>query len=397
MTLSIQTDVIIIGGGIAGLWTLNRLRNEGFNSHLLEKEKLGQGQTICSQGMIHGGIKYSLSGMLTSASSAIADMPGYWKACIAGDGDIDLRDCNLLSEQYYMWPKNNIRSRLNAFLGSKTLEGRVTKVEPGEYPDFFKYNIPGPLYKLQDIVLDVPSLLSCLSSKQHEYIHKIDWTDNSIIMSDDGNISGIRINNETIVTAKKYILCAGKGAGTLLKQCAVHNIDMQLRPLQMVYVKHNIQFPLYVHCVSDQLSMTPELTITTHTDKDKNSVWYLGGELAEAGANMEKEQLILHTRKKLSELFPWCDFSQAEFNSFHIDRAEEKQPGKKRPDTESLINQGNLMVSWPTKLTLAPNLANTIVQTLKQEITATKADSQNSDLSFLPSPEVAVPPWEQQP
>ena len=48
--------IIIIGGGIAGLWMLNRLRAEGYDVMLLEKNQLGAGQTIASQGMIHGGI-----------------------------------------------------------------------------------------------------------------------------------------------------------------------------------------------------------------------------------------------------------------------------------------------------------------------------------------------------
>ena len=70
-----QFDAIILGGGIAGLWLLSLLRNQGFEAILLEKESLGSGQTFASQGMIHGGIKYSLAGAMTGASESIADMP----------------------------------------------------------------------------------------------------------------------------------------------------------------------------------------------------------------------------------------------------------------------------------------------------------------------------------
>ena len=65
-----QFDAIILGGGIAGLWLLSLLRNQGYEAILLEKEGLGSGQTFASQGMIHGGIKYSLAGAMTGASES---------------------------------------------------------------------------------------------------------------------------------------------------------------------------------------------------------------------------------------------------------------------------------------------------------------------------------------
>ena len=40
--------------------------------------------------MIHGGIKYTLSGALNKASETIADMPDYWQRCLGGQGDVDL-------------------------------------------------------------------------------------------------------------------------------------------------------------------------------------------------------------------------------------------------------------------------------------------------------------------
>ncbi|MEC8427025.1 MAG: FAD-dependent oxidoreductase, partial [Pseudomonadota bacterium] len=60
----IQLDIAVIGGGIAGLWLLNRLQREGYHCALFESEALGSDQSVASQGMIHGGIKYTLSGAL---------------------------------------------------------------------------------------------------------------------------------------------------------------------------------------------------------------------------------------------------------------------------------------------------------------------------------------------
>ena len=40
-----QLDVVIFGGGIAGLWALDELTDRGYRAALLEAGKLGQGQT----------------------------------------------------------------------------------------------------------------------------------------------------------------------------------------------------------------------------------------------------------------------------------------------------------------------------------------------------------------
>ena len=42
----LHTDIAIIGGGVAGLWTLNQLRNRGYSAVLFEQQALGSCQTI---------------------------------------------------------------------------------------------------------------------------------------------------------------------------------------------------------------------------------------------------------------------------------------------------------------------------------------------------------------
>ena len=97
-----SVDSVIIGGGIAGVWLLRLLSQNGYNAILLEQDALGSGQTLSSQGMIHGGLKYALSGLLSKESEAIAEMPRRWKQCLySKNGEIDLRKVTLLSQDYY--------------------------------------------------------------------------------------------------------------------------------------------------------------------------------------------------------------------------------------------------------------------------------------------------------
>ena len=75
MTLSYSTDIVVFGGGVAGLWLLNRLRSEGYGAILFESDSLGCGQTVASQGIIHGGLKYALKGSLKGSANVLANMP----------------------------------------------------------------------------------------------------------------------------------------------------------------------------------------------------------------------------------------------------------------------------------------------------------------------------------
>ena len=158
---TLQIDVAIIGGGVAGLWALNLLRGEGYSAALFEESALGSIQTIASQGMIHGGIKYALGGTLTPVAAAVAAMPAVWRDCLAGRGAVDLRGCRLLSEGCYLWSSGSLSSKLSGLLASKLLSGRVQALQPGAYPAPLRHpDFRGSVYRLSDPVLDVSSLLT---------------------------------------------------------------------------------------------------------------------------------------------------------------------------------------------------------------------------------------------
>lgn len=391
--MRIRKDIVIFGGGIAGLWLLNRLRNEGFDAVLLEQSALGAGQSVASQGMIHGGMKYALAGKLTGASEAIADMPRLWRDCIAGTGEVDLRGTPLLSDTYYMWPRESLRSRFNAFLGSKAVRGKVDSVPEAELPAFFRGRIKGPLYRLQDIVLNVPALLQKLADNMQGHIFRIDWSATRIEAAAGGGIAALHLPAGQVLEAALFVSTSGEGSEFFLQQLQPQGVAMQRRPLQMVVLKHQLRDPVFVHCVSDQLTATPELTITTHPCQDGSTAWYLGGELAEAGARMSSEALLAATQRKLAELFPWCDFSGARFHSFHINRAEARQPDGKRPDTPSVLGTANLLYCWPTKLTLAPDLAQRVLREVRARGLQPSRASGDT-LQGLAVPDIAAAPWD---
>lgn len=396
----IQLDVAVLGGGIAGLWLTNRLQAAGYDVALFEARALGGVQSIASQGMIHGGIKYSLGGQLSGASAILAEMPNRWRASLAGEGEIDLSQTRLLSEEFHLWSTGSIASKLQTMLASRTLQGRVSALSRDEFPDLLKNpRFAGKVYQLDELVLDLPSLVANLANNARRHLAKIDLSSTRLALNDHGQVSIMLETPEgpLEVQARKVILAAGRGNAALLAQLNLTEPRMQIRPLQQVMVKHSHPELFYGHCLG--LGAGPRLTISSHPMTDGQQVWYLGGRLAELGAGLSPSALISHARKELAELLPWVDLSQARWACLTVERAEARQHNMNRPDGPSLIaapNTQNLAVAWPTKLTLAPHLADMALNSLRCAGLEPSGTKQSQLLNErLGSPSIAFPPWEQ--
>lgn len=398
MTQRYSTDIVIFGGGIAGCWLLNKLVNEGYNAILIEQGELGGGQTFASQGIIHGGLKYALNGALTGATNAIASMPKRWRESLAGTADVDLRGVKVLSENYYMWSNAGIRSKLKTFLGSKSLRGRVESVAQHEYPEFFAAATnAGTLYKLPDFVIETESLLAKLVNAQRQRIFQASDDQIEFHRSSAGLVCSITVKTAAehfIIDTQRTILAAGKGNQSLIDSAGLRLIKMQLRPLNMVYLKSKRLTPVYLHCIGDSFSLTPKLTITSHTDADENIVWYLGGEIAESGVNKSSGAQVDASKKLLADLFPWLDLSDAVWDCLAVDRAEPAVSSNFRPDDAFSAEEDGVIVAWPTKLTLAPSLGDRVTTLLKNSnILPTLSPNKAEQFTGLERPKIAVAPW----
>ena len=389
----LQADIAIIGGGIAGLWTLNQLRNRGFNAVLFEQEALGSYQTVGSQGMIHGGIKYALSGAWSGSSEAISAMPAIWRSCLSGEGKVDLRDCKVLSEDFYLWSHTGLTSRVSSFFASKMLRGRVEKLARADYPEPLRSpKFKGQAYRLIDLVLDVPSLVAALARQHAEAIFKIDWTSASLVARDR---QAVICGAGWELQAKQVILTAGAGNEALVLALGGSEPAMQRRPLQQVFMKHEYQAPFYAHCTGG--SAAPRLTISSHRTLEGEPVWYLGGDLATEGADSEPEALITKGKSEIAALLPWIDFGQCHWRTLRLDRREPRQSALLRPDSAFVGAEDSVdkaLVAWPTKLSLSPNLADEIDDALaRRGITAGPA-TDLSPLQTLDRPGIAPAYWD---
>lgn len=413
MATQVSSQIAIVGGGIAGLWLLNRLRLAGYDAVLFEKNALGSGQTLASQGIIHGGLKYALNGVLNPASSAIANMPERWRKCLDATGEVDLRNTTVLSPHYYMWSSGSVRSRLKTFLGSKALHGRIDALPTDQYPEFLRNirsertSTKGTLYKLNDFVIDTPSLIRNLAHNNIEHIFKC----HDVRLQQENNMQTLIVDDSygssVSVNADKIILCAGEGNESLLEsqRGLSPGTQMQRRPLHMVAIKTDYPHPAYMHCIGNSFGMTPRLTITAHPcEKSEGSnaqqwVWYLGGEIAETGINRDTETQLAFAFKELASLLPWLDFTRAQGYTFLINRAEPRIHNLQRPDNAYVEQCNNVLVCWPTKLSLCPNLGDQVMSFLTNTL-PTPASQINESASgtqlaiHFSRPDFALPAWE---
>jgi len=385
-----QVDIAIIGGGIAGLWLLAQLREHGYDAVLIESSALGAGQTLCAQGIIHGGTKYSLHGQFSTSAAAIADMPALWRRCMAGAGEIDLRGARLLAEHQYLWATQAPTSRLAAFFASKLMRGRVEKVAGStalDMPAALQHpRFRGTAYQLDEPIVAVDSVLAVLAER---YQAALLASQGPAILKADGSLTLHHPDGlPRVIRPALTVFTAGAG------NAGLPWASLQLRPLHMVLARGTaLPGLLYAHCLG--ASDLPRLTVTSHYDAQGRLIWYLGGALAEEGVARDRAAQIRATRRELRTLLPWVDWNAVQFATFTVQRAEARQADGRRPSGPGVFRDGRVIAAWPTKMALAPLLARQI-EALLHDLGMRPRPRDLSLLAGWPRPALGVYPWDRE-
>ncbi|MAI41226.1 MAG: FAD-dependent oxidoreductase [Gammaproteobacteria bacterium] len=381
----IKTDIAIVGGGITGLWLHSLLKARGYQALLFEKSRLGSGQTLASQGMIHGGLKYNLDGVTGSASETISSMPDIWRACLSGESDVDLSDVGCVAWQYHIFSDGRFGNKLSAFLGSRALRGGPRMLSRRELPPPFNNDeFKGVVYEIPDLVLDTPSLIQTLAKTDRNDLIEAKA---SPIPQEGPGINSLILEDGTKIKAKYFIFAAGIGNEELIAESNI-SVATQRRGLHQVLVKGTLPF-LNGHAVSLRSKDKPRFTVTSYRMNSKTT-WYLGGDLAETGVERGSKDQIDFTKQELNQFLPSIDIETCEITTLRIERAEPRDRNKLRPDRPSCVRDGNVIVCWPIKLTLVPLLAEKVLA----QITLSSPNSGASDTSMLKKAQVGAYPWD---
>jgi len=390
---ALRADVVLLGGGIAALWTACRLRERGYATLLLTRGDLGSGQTLAAQGVIHGGLKYALGGKLTDSSEALAAMPERWETSLRGTGEIDLRGVDVLAESQILWSLPQVLSRVVTFFGGQALRNRAQRIPRKEYPaPFDTPAYRGTLFRIGERVVDPVSLVRVLAETCAEGSRRlpaVDW------VPGEPGVEAVNFRDRTgegvTLRARHWIFAAGAGNEELL--CAIGRSAprMQRRPLHQVVLRSPSLPPLFSVCFGS--GPKPPVVTTTHVDAEGERLWYVGGELAESGVNRSESEQIEASRDRFTELMPWRDWSDVTWSTLRVDRAEPDTGTGDRPPGAFCRTEGNVTTAWPTKLALAPDLADQVLESLEAAgVNPSGGDVLEVD---LPRPAVGRPPWEQ--
>ncbi|MCC7424503.1 MAG: FAD-dependent oxidoreductase [Planctomycetaceae bacterium] len=389
-----QCDVVIFGGGVAGLWLLDTLVERGQAAVLLEAGDLGSGQTVASQGIIHGGLKYTLQGLLTSSAANIAEMPGLWRECLHGRRTPDLSQTRVRSEHCHLWRTDSIASRMGMIGAKFGLRVAPQTVANDERPEALRH-CPGDVARLDEQVISPASLIANFAARHAGRLLKIDATAGLRFETTSQGVSRIHLArpdepHETLTFEPRFVvLTAGAGNAGLRDLVGLSSQAMQRRPLHMLMVRGRSLPVLNGHCVDGSRT---RVTVTSDVDSDGRTVWQVGGQIAEEGVTVDPRTLVERGRRELEAAIPRLELSQAEFATYRVDRAEAATSGGRRPETFQVLRDGNVFTAWPTKLVLAPVLAESLGATLASE----GRPSMSAFPSFAqwPVPTVALPPWE---
>ena len=387
-----QLDAVIIGGGVTGLWLLDEMLRRGCSVLLLEAGKLGSGQTVVSQGILHGGLKYTLQGLLTPAASAIREMPAVWRNCLSGKQSPALTGTRIRAEFCYLWRTESVSSRLGMIGAKFGLRVVPQSVPIQERPSVLKH-CPGTVARLEEQVISPAELIADLSGRNRDRLLKIDAEHGlAFEFEKPGLIRLIRItqpgsHQHMELKPKHVIFTAGAGNENLQRQAGLSSDVMQRRELHMVMLRGDLP-ALNGHCVDGAKT---RVTITSDINSSKQTVWQVGGQIAEQGVSREAKTLIAHTKSELESILPGLNLDDVEWATYRVDRAEAITSGGKRPETFQFVREGNTITAWPTKLVLAPKLAEVIAANIEPH---TIVETEHDALTGWPRPDVALPPWE---
>ncbi|MDP7069884.1 MAG: FAD-dependent oxidoreductase [Phycisphaerales bacterium] len=376
-----QLDALIVGGGISGLLTLEALHAKGCSAWLVEHRALGCGQTIWSQGIIHGGLKYALGGVAGAAARSVSGMPERWRSMLEGLAAPNLSGVALRADACAIWPWTSASSLAGLLAAKLALQTRPTRWAANERPPALA-KIAGQVLRVAEPVLEPASLLRVLGSMHASRLLL-------------GHVQGCReserhvevevaLGDHTIqIEAGHLVFLAGGGNAALRTMAGVDEVAMQTRGLRMVLARGSLPV-LNGHCIR---GTRPWLTITTAAHEADHRVWQIGGELAEWGATRSPADTIARAAAEVAQALPGVSMEGAQWSTYEAPRAEHVTAGGRRPDLPTVLEEGRVLTGWPTKLALAPLLADDIASRIAPRHPAAPVPP------HVQRPGVATPPW----
>ena len=381
MNPSLQCDVVVIGGGIGGLWAHNRLLKAGYRSILLEARALGSGQTLASQGFVQAGLNRPPGSGAARAAEIIGAMPGRWAACLAGRGELDLSGARLATRQAWLWSSDRQLGDHGNLLTSQLLRGRARRLPRQQFPDLLRNPaFRGVVYALDDLIIDVPSTLRALRELAGNTVFAFE--------AQREHVQAQRFPlPEGLLETDAVVLAAG-AANAGLSDVPMRRMVSQ--PVWIEWPRGQCPGALWGHSITGVQAHEPRLTIGTHHHEGRD-FWYLGGALATRGGNRSEQEQIDAAIREVGTALPWVKVPRTAVFTRPIETAI-GDAGGAHPEEPMVVGTGQTLTCWSTRLALAPAMADAVIATLP--LAAPQPGQRKARLNLdSPAPGIAARPW----
>ncbi len=388
----INTDVLIIGGGVQGLWLLNELRRLDYSALLLERERLGGDQTCHSHVYIHQGYLYRDN----------------------QDGLIErLRDTQ---EAWKEWRKNAFAKEGSLFgwinkgaaeMKKKFWEGVVLSCEPATLPPALAGSEITTLLKTPEFCLNGENLVGELQRENADFVSLIRQIKSVTLDADLERVEEVEVemrkDEYLIFRPKVLVFTAGSGNQELLDLISIKYPGAQerLQKAQQIRRSHMLVVKGKKERFAPLTGVFPELDglfIAARENEDDGSVvWLVSNfKIQSLGAWLEG---VIANLKRLSPLYfdERSVLENLEFGVYEAPKAERRTNGD-IPYEERIENFGfqNLWTVWPTKLTLAPRASRELTEEIKKRIKPSRSwIAPQSWVDLCQTPEVAKERWQE--
>ena len=392
-------DLLVLGAGIAGLWILDAATRAGLRAVGVESSAIGQGQSVSAQGIIHGGLKYTLRERDVAAAGSIRDMPAEWIRMSEEPNPTgpDLRQAVVSSPCTWIWRTESLKSRIGMIGARAALRSRPEAVKASDRPDILR-SVPGQVLRVGEPVFETRTVLQALADPLADRLVRVAGPEGIELSSRSGEIDTVVLRDDrgrVRLRPTAVVMAAGTGNEGLLSRLGLDSGITQRRPLHMTLLRGPDLPWLHGHCVDGNRT---RVTVTSARDPAGNVVWQLGGELAESGVDRDSEDQIRHAINEVQSVLPALDLdamTSVAWATYRVDRAERRTGQGLRPDDATIesYHGGRLLAAWPTKWALAPRLAARVLESIPKSTRTT--DTIPLDLQPLRAPEIAPYPWQE--
>lgn len=403
----IACDVLIFGGGILGVWLLNRLQDEGFSTVLLERNRLGSEQTCHSQAFLHQGLAYKFlaDGRREDYERCCQHFAAAWQewgAWLNQNGRrerIVFPDAGARSQRsaYHAFRSDEYIEVEDLFEGAEYAPCRIIETRAHPIGSVVDVGALPYVYETTEQCVDPQKLLEELSSGKKGSIARVD-ENVSITLSEDARCI------ESIHTDKHHfrpriVIFASSGWNTTLIQATwkAHippDVEQSAKskaiPLEMLLIRApTTQLPtfdgqLHKLVVDDNghsFSLSP--FIASRHEKHE-TIWMIMASPQAPGNNGVKiratppqsrqliyaalQKYVVPFRDRVSDDFSFGIYS-CPMVSMIRRRTETGRPVQATIDTETYFFSqavaGNLWIAYLDRLTVTPLVVNGIVNSIK--------------------------------